>query len=237
MNSLDLLVIAPHPDDAELGVGGTIALHTSKGYQVGICDLTQGEMGTNGTIEIRRQESQNAAEILGVAVRENLKIPDGFIRTTEENLKKTVSLIRKYRPETIITIYSEDDHPDHIHASQLVREAAHLSGLYKYPGKGEPFRPSNLYFFLAARPKNPDLVVDITSVHKTKIDSILAHKSQLGLDEYAQGRDTRLTHPSFLERIKARDRYMGHLGRCELGEGLICDRIPRINDLLSIGGA
>ncbi len=236
MDSLDLLVIAPHPDDAELGVGGTIAAHTSKGYRVGICDVTEGEMGTNGTPETRKQESKRAAEILGVEVRDNLQIPDGFIRPTEENLAKTVELLRKYRPNTVITINSDDDHPDHIYTSKLVSEAAHLAGLAKYPAQGERFRPENLFYFAASRPKNPDIVVDITEVYEQKMNSILAHRSQLGLAEDEDSHNTRLTHPSFLERIKARDRYMGYLGRCELAEGFMCDRIPGVKDLLSFGG-
>ncbi len=237
-NVLDLLVFGPHPDDVELGVGGTVALHAQEGYQVGICDLTRGELGTNGTPEIRAREAKKAAEILGASVRENLSLPDGFIRVNDQNLKKAIQLIRYFRPKVILAIDSLDDHPDHVHTSQLITEAAHLSGLYNYPVQGERHRPDNIYYYIAARPREPEMVVDISPVHDKKIEAILAHKSQLGLVDSPDtpSKSTRLTHPSFIERIKSRDRYVGSLANCEFGEGFIPYRTPRVTDFFSLGG-
>ncbi|OWZ83600.1 bacillithiol biosynthesis deacetylase BshB1 [Natranaerobius trueperi] len=236
MDTLDLLVFGPHPDDAELGLGGTIALHTQKGYKVGICDLTMGEMGTNGTTEERQIESREAAKTLGVTVRENLAIPDGFVSKSEENLKKTIEVIRKYRPNKICTVNFNDDHPDHANGTLLIKEATFLSGLYKYPAEGQRFRPENLFYYFAARPKNPDIVVDITLVYDIKLRAIMKHESQLGLNKEKESIKTNLTNPNFLEKIKARDKYMGSFIKADYGEGLICDRIPRVNDLIKFGG-
>ena len=231
-----MLVFAPHPDDAELGAGGIIALHTELGYRVGICDLTEGEMGTNGTPELRRREADHAKDILKAQWRENLQLPDSFVSVTEAAKTQVVELIRTCRPQVLLVTYPGDDHPDHNHAAELVREAAYLAGLEKYPARGERHRPDRLFYYFLGRPQNPDLVVDITEVHDTKIKSVLAHKSQLGLNETDHQQDTRLTHPSFLDRVIARDRYMGSLTNCEFGEGLMCERVPRVHNLFQLGG-
>lgn len=234
---LDVLAFGPHPDDVELGIGGTVALHARNGYRVGICDLTRGEMGTNGTPEVRLQEAKEAADILGAVVRENLGIPDGFIRSSEENLRKVIELIRYYRPKVVLAIDSQDDHPDHIYGSKLISEAAHLAGLYNYPAEGDRFRPDNVYYYIAARPRAPEIVVDISLVHDKKINAIFAHRSQLGNDSSTPAsKETRLTHPAFIDRIKSRDRYVGHLADCEFGEGFIAGRVPRIKNFVDFGG-
>lgn len=232
--ALDILAFGPHPDDVELGIGGTIALHAEQGRKVGICDLTRGEMGTNGTPELRCREAEEAAEILGVSVRENLSLQDGFITNDKESITRVIELIRKYRPSTVLLPHPEDDHPDHGEGSRMIRQACHLAGLKKYPVSGERFRPENVFYYFLGRPKTPDLVVDITEVRQKKVKAIMAYKSQLGMIDNSL--DTRLTRPDFLDRIEGRERYMGHLAGCEFGEGLIGDRPLKVNDLMNNGG-
>lgn len=231
---LDMLVFGAHPDDSEIGAGGIIALHTNKGYKVGICDLTEGELSTNGDVKIRKEEANNAAKILGVDVRENARIPDGFVEVNEENVKKLINFIRKYKPEIVLAPYFEDHHPDHENASKLIKKAAHLSGLKEYPVEGDRYRPTQFYYYFLGYPQNPGLVVNISSYEEIKLDSIAAHRSQLGYG--GQALETRLTKFDLLKRIEARDRYMGFFINCEFGEGLLYEKAIGTCDLFMLGG-
>ncbi|UMZ73226.1 bacillithiol biosynthesis deacetylase BshB1 [Natranaerofaba carboxydovora] len=231
---LDIMAFGAHPDDCEIGIGGVLALHADKGYKVGICDLTQGEMSTNGDIELRKEEANEAAKILKLEVRENAKIPDGFVRETDKYVDIVIGIIRKYRPRIVLAPFYEDHHPDHINASKLVKRAAHLSGLERYPVDGQKFRPKNFYYYFLGQPQNPGLVVDTTGYEETKLESIAAHRSQLGLMEEAKM--TRLTEFDLLKRIEARDRYMGYFVDSEFGEGLVPVKACKANDLTLLGG-
>src|SRR5690554_1441841 len=180
---LDLLVIAVHPDDAELGCAGTILKHIAEGKKVGVVDLTQGELGTRGTIETRYAEAEEASKILGLSVRENLKLRDGFFKNDEEHQLKVISAIRKYQPEIIIANAMEDRHPDHGRASNLVNDSVFLSGLRMIETHSngvlqEPHRPNMLLHFIQDYYIKPDIVVDITPYWNQKLEAVQAYKTQ-----------------------------------------------------------
>ena len=220
---LDILVIVAHPDDAELGCGGTMAAHIAKGHKVGIIDLTKGEMGTRGTPEIRQQEADAAAEILKLSVRENIGFRDGFFKNDEEHQLKVIEKIRKYRPDIIITNATYDRHPDHGMGSELIVKSSFLSGLEKIEtfdeGVGqEAWRPKSLYHIIQSVYIKPDIVVDVSSFWNTKIKSIQAFKSQFFNPESAES-ETYISSPEFMKLVEARGKEFGHSIGAEYGEG------------------
>lgn len=232
---LDILAIGPHPDDVEIGIGGTLIKHVQMGYKVGIVDLTAGESGTNGTPEIRRQEALRAAEIMGVATRDCLGLPDARLAVNEEMLRPIIEIIRRYRPQVVLGPYSKDRHPDHLRAHQLVREAAHVAGFWKYPAAGEAHRPPVvLQYFLGGRAE-PTLVVDISPYHELKMAAICAHASQFGIREDVE-LQTYLNDPEFLRFMRVRDQYMGSLIQVAYGEGIVMDEQVAIGDLMTLQG-
>jgi bacillithiol biosynthesis deacetylase BshB1 len=226
---IDCLVIAAHPDDAELCCGGTIAKFTKENKKVVIVDCTYGEMGTRGNSEIRRQEAQNAAKILGVTERVNLNMRDGFIQINEENLYKMVHIIRKYRPKIILTHPWFERHPDHENVNRLLRDAMFKSGLIKYETiengqKQEVYRTKKIFCFQQAYqfPKNPDLFVDISDVHHIKIDAIRAFSSQVFVEgQFENEPYTKLATPEFMEELIARARYYGGLCGVKYAEAFL----------------
>ena len=232
---LDILAFGPHPDDVEIGIGGTLIKHVEMGYKVGIVDLTAGESGTNGTPEIRRQEALRAAEIMGVAVRDCLQLPDARLAVSEEMLRPIIEIIRRYRPKVVLGPYSKDRHPDHVRAHQLVREAAHLAGLWKYPAAGEAHRPPVVLQYFLGGTAEPSLVVDISPYHERKMAAICAHASQFGI---RAGRDiqTYVYDPDFLRSLRVRDQYMGSLIQVAYGEGIVMDEQAAIDDLMTLRG-
>src|SRR5476651_2448912 len=176
MLKLDILVLAVHPDDAELGCGGTIAKHVAMGHKVGIVDLTRGELGTRGSAEIREQEATAAATILGLSIRENLEIPDGFFQNTPDYQLKVIAAIRKYQPEIVITNAYHDRHPDHGRANDLVEASAFLSGLIKietyFDGElQQAWRPKLVLHFIQDNYIKPDILIDVTGYWDKKIES------------------------------------------------------------------
>ncbi|MCC5919891.1 MAG: bacillithiol biosynthesis deacetylase BshB1 [Cyclobacteriaceae bacterium] len=232
---LDILVFAAHPDDAELSCSGTIATHVKKGYKVGIVELTQGEMGTRGTVQIRQQEAAASSEILGISARENLMFPDALFENTSVYQMKVVEAIRKYQPKIILANAPSDRHPDHGRASELVRDAVFMAGLAKletyHNGEQQaPWRPENLYFYIQSMPLTPDFVVDITDEWETKMQAIKAFKSQF-FDPNSDEPDTYISSPEFLQMIEARAREFGHVIRVAYGEGFIKDRYIGVRDL------
>lgn len=229
-----MMVFGPHPDDCEIGAGGIIALHTHKGYDVGICNLSIGELSTNGDIKTREEEAKKASEILKIKTRVTANLPDGFIEVKEKYLKIVIEIIRKYRPKIILAPYYEDPHPDHSNGSKLIRRAAHLSGLREYPAEGERFRPKQFYYYFLGNPQNPGLVVNTSGYETAKLESIAAYESQLGLNKKVQ--ETSLTEFDLLKRIESRDRYMGYFINSEFGEGLIYEKAIGTKDLFTLGG-
>lgn len=183
MNKLDILVIAAHPDDAELGCSGTIAAHIAKGYKVGIVDLTQGEMGTRGTPELRLQEADEAARILGLAARENLGFKDIYFQDDEVHQRELIKIIRKYQPDIVLANAISDRHPDHGKGASLATHACFMSGLRKIEtqldGKNQtPWRPQFVYHYIQNNYIEPDFIFDISDYWDTKIESIMAFRSQ-----------------------------------------------------------
>ncbi len=216
---LDILVMAAHPDDAELSCSGTILKHIAAGKKVGIVDFTRGELGTRGTPEIRLQESADATRILGLHVRENLGIRDGFFRNDEETQLKLIEVIRKYKPDVVLANALEDRHPDHGKGAQLAIDACFLSGLRQIKtGELSAWRPIQLYHYIQDRYLEPDFVVDISAHWDQKESAIRAFKSQF-FDPSSTEPASYISSPDFLHFIQARAMEMGHKIGVKYGEG------------------
>jgi bacillithiol biosynthesis deacetylase BshB1 len=216
---LDILVMAAHPDDAELSCSGTILKHIAAGKKVGIVDFTRGELGTRGTPEIRLQESADATKILGLHARENLGIRDGFFRNDEETQLKLIEVIRKYQPEVVLANALEDRHPDHGKGAQLAIDACFLSGLRQIKTGDLPaWRPTQLYHYIQDRYLEPDFVVDISAHWDQKESAIRAFKSQF-FDPSSMEPASYISSPDFLHFIQARAMEMGHKIGVKYGEG------------------
>jgi len=216
---LDILVMAAHPDDAELSCAGTILKHIAAGKKVGIVDFTRGELGTRGTPEIRLQESTDATKILGLHARENLGIRDGFFRNDEETQLKLIEVIRKYQPDIVLANALEDRHPDHGKGAQLAIDACFLSGLRQIKTGDLPaWRPAQVYHYIQDRYLEPDFVVDISSQWDQKEAAIRAFKSQF-FDPNSAEPASYISSPDFLNFIQARAMEMGHKIGVKYGEG------------------
>lgn len=239
MLKLDLLVITVHPDDAELGAGGTIAKYVAEGKKVGIIDMTQGELGTRGSVEIRAEEATRAASILGVDVRENLKIRDGFFANDESHQLEVIKAIRKYRPEIIITNALDDRHPDHGRASRLVNDAIFLSGLRRIVTtlnevKQEAFRPRLQLQLIQDKYIQPDIILDITPYWEVKKQSILAYTSQFNASKDSDEPQTYISTPDFMSYTEGRAREFGRSIQVAFGEGFTSRRPLGVNDLFDL---
>ena len=232
------MVFGAHPDDIELGAGGTVAKMVSQGMKVVIVDLTQGELGTRGTPEIRHQEATSAAEILGVEERVNLKLKDGFFQCDEASLLEVVKVIRRYRPKIVIANAIEDRHPDHGRGSQLVADSCFLAGLEKihteFDGEEQKaWRPKSVYHYIQYRNQKPDIVVDISDFYEVKMDAVKAHRSQF-YDATSTESETLISKPEFLEYIKGNALDMGKQIGVRYAEGFTVDRYIGTNDLLTL---
>jgi N-acetylglucosamine malate deacetylase 1 len=235
---LDILVLASHPDDAELCTGGTIAKHISFGHKVGIVDFTKGELGTRGTPEIRMQEAAKASEILGLSIRENLGMADGFFRNDEEHQHEVIKIIRKYQPEIVLANAIYDRHSDHGRAAALAYDSCFLSGLAKIETTIDnkpqiPWRPRAVYHYIQSQFIQPDFIVDISDFWKTKVDSYMAYKSQV-FDPQSKEPETFISKPQFLKLIEARAIELGHAIGVEYGEGYTVRRHPGIRNLFDL---
>ena len=240
MLKLDILVLAVHPDDAELGCGGTIAKHVALGHKVGIVDLTRGELGTRGSAEIRDAEAAAAAKILGLSVRENLSIPDGFFENTREYQLKVIAAIRKFQPEIVITNAYHDRHPDHGRANQLVEAAAFLAGLRKietFEG-GEPqqeWRPKQLLHFIQDNYIKPDILVDVTAYWDIKLASVFAYGSQFHNPEWNEDEpQTYISSPQFTAVVEGRGREFGKSIGTQYAEGFTSRKILGVDSLMDL---
>jgi N-acetylglucosamine malate deacetylase 1 len=235
---LDILVIAAHPDDAELACSGTIAAHIAQGYKVGILDLTKGEMGTRGTPEIRLEESAVAAKILGLASRENLGLKDIYFKDDEVHQLEIIRIIRKYQPEIVLANAVTDRHPDHGKGASLASHACFMSGLRRIETnmKGvvqEAWRPKFIYHYIQNNYIKPDFVVDVTPYWETKIESIKAFKSQF-FDPSNKEPESFISSEGFLEFIEARAKEFGHSIMVKYGEGFTVERMIGVKDLFSL---
>ncbi len=237
MSKLDILCFAAHPDDVELACSGTVMQHLAHGYKVGIIDLTQGELGTRGSLEIRAIEAQNAAEILGIKVRENLKLVDGFFEKNKDSIIKIIEKIRQYQPEIILCNAEFDRHIDHGKAADLVNDAAFLSGLIKIETSlnGEvqsAWRPKQIYHFIQDRMTKPDIVFDITPFFEKKMESIYAFESQF-YNTTSKEPETPISSLDFIKYIEARAREFGRLINVTFGEGFTVKRPVGSNNLMN----
>lgn len=223
---LDVLAIGAHPDDVELGCSGALINEVKRGKKVGIIDLTQGELGTRGTIETRYQEAADAARIIGVQVRENLKFRDGFFVNDETHQLKLISTIRKYRPEIVLGNILDDRHPDHGKAGNLIYDSCFLSGLRQVKTtdengrEQEKWRPKYLFHYIQDRFYEPDLIVDISDVWEERMASIKAYKTQFH-DPNSTEPQTYLSNPEFLDAITGRARLLGKRIGVQFAEGFI----------------
>ncbi|MDD3005390.1 bacillithiol biosynthesis deacetylase BshB1 [Flavobacterium sp.] len=235
---LDILAFGAHPDDVELGCGGTIAKELHLGRKIGIIDLTRGELGTRGSAEIRDVEAAKAAAILGVAVRENLKMRDGFFKNDEENQLKVIEMIRKYQPDIVLCNAIEDRHIDHGKGSSLVSDACFLSGLrrietYHDSILQEAWRPKVVYHYIQWKNIEPDFVVDVTGFQNKKVEAIMAYDSQF-FNPDTQEPITPIATKNFLESINYRAQDLGRLIGTDFGEGFTVERYLAVNSLTDL---
>jgi bacillithiol biosynthesis deacetylase BshB1 len=218
--SVDLLVFGPHPDDIEIGLGGTVARHAAAGHRVGLCDLTEAELSSNGTREERRAEAAEAARVLGAVWRENLGWPDGGIATTPDLIRSAVDVLRRHRPRAIAIPYWDDRHPDHIASSEVLRVAAFRSGLARFETGGEPWRPDWVCYYFINDGATPSFVVDVSSHYDAKRQALDCYRSQFAPSR-AGAVPTRLTASTFRQLIESRDAQFGALAGVAFAEGIV----------------
>lgn len=228
---VDLLVFGPHPDDLEIGVGGSIAKHVALGHRVGLCDLTRGELGTNGTPDERLRESEAARVVLGASWRENLALPDGGIGSDPAHVRAIIELIRRARPRTIAVPYERDRHPDHVAASRLLTQAAFLGGLARYAAAGDKWRADWLLYYFINDSRPPSFVVDVTAQYDIKRAALACHRSQFAPPATAAGA-TRLNTPRFQQLIESRDAQFGALIGVAFAEGVVVRELMARDHLL-----
>ena len=235
----DILAFGAHPDDVELGCGGTLHKAVVNGKTVGIIDLTKGELGTRGDIKTRSIEASNAAKVLGVSFRENLEMPDGFLTNSKEKQLLVINMIRKYQPEIVFCNSFEDRHPDHSKACQLIRESCFLSGLVKIvtedvDGNVQKFwRPNAVYSYIQWKSLKPEFVVDISSSIDVKISAVKCYKSQF----YNPSSDeikTPISTKNFIESIRYRAADLGRLTNLDYAEGFVSDRLIAVDSIFDI---
>jgi bacillithiol biosynthesis deacetylase BshB1 len=239
MLKLDILVLSVHPDDAELGCAGTILKHIAAGKKVGIVDLTRGELGTRGSAEIRAQEAAAASKILGIAVRENAGIPDGFFINSKEHQLKVIEAIRKFKPEIILTNAYHDRHPDHGRANELVEASAFLSGLRKIEtyvdGQlQEAWRPKQVLHFIQDNYIKPDILIDVTEFWDKKVESIMAYGSQFYNPNWENEPQTYISSPEFIQVTEARAREFGKSINAKFAEGFTSRKILGVDNLFEL---
>ena len=232
---LDILAFGAHPDDVELGCSGTIAKEISLGKKVGIVDLTRGELGTRGSVEIRNSESAKASEILGVVARENLDMRDGFFINDEAHQLKVIQMIRKYKPEIVLCNAIQDRHIDHGKGSKLVSDACFLSGLIQIKTElngvqQEAWRPKIVYHYIQWQNIEPDFVVDISDFMDKKMASVLAYGSQF-YNPNSNEPVSPITSKNFLDSVKYRAQDLGRLVNVTYAEGFTTERYLAVNSL------
>lgn len=234
-NEVDVLAIFAHPDDVELTVGGTLLKLKSLGYKTGALDVTEGEMGTRGTVEMRAEEAREAAQILKLDVRENLQLPDGHVWVTEETRTKLVRVLRRLKPKILLTHQADDPHPDHNHIVQLVRESARLSSMQKYDQDFglERIKPPIVAHNVFSMRVVPSFIVDVSDFLEQKTEAIRAHKSQF-YNPNSDEPETRLTSKGFLLELENRSRYFGSLIGVEAGEPFYVQEMLNVEDPIEL---
>jgi bacillithiol biosynthesis deacetylase BshB1 len=231
MIEVDILAVFAHPDDVELAVGGTLLKMKHLGYRTGALDVTGGEMGTRGTPEGRARESEDAARVLKLDVRENLGLPDGHVFVTDEERTRLVRVLRRLKPRVILTHQDGDPHPDHNHIVQLVRESARLSSMQRYDEEtgGDKIPVPNVAHNVFSRRVQPSFIVDVSDFLEEKMAAIRAHSSQF-YDPNSNEPETRLTAKGFLDELESRSRYFGSLIGVAAGEPYYVREALNIHD-------
>ncbi len=219
-DALDLLVFGPHPDDIEIGIAGIVAREAAAGHRVGLCDLTRGELGTNGTPEQRLAEAEEGRSVMGAVWRDNLAWPDGGIDGRSEQLRDAAEVIRRWRPRTVALPYWRDRHPDHVAASRVLTIAVHRAGLAKFEAPGERWRPDWVCYYFINDSARPSFVVDVSDHYEVKRRALACHRSQFDASG-AGATPTRLTSDRFKQLIESRDAQFGALVGVAFAEGLI----------------
>ena len=236
---VDILAFGSHPDDVELGCGGSILSAISQGLKVGIIDLTKGELGTRGTPEIRKKESEKASEILGVSFRKNLGFKDGFFINDKEHQLKVVEVLREHKPSIIFCNAVKDRHIDHPKGSKLVSDSCFLSGLSKINTNSKnsknqlPWSPKQIYHYIQWFDLKPDILIDISEFQEKKMKAIMAYKSQFYNPKSTEP-NTPISSKSFIDSIKQRDQNFGRISGVDAAEGFTVERPPVVKDIKGI---
>lgn len=230
---LDILAIAAHRDDVEQTCGGTLLRMAERGYRTGILDLTEGEMGTRGTVEQRAQEASAAAEILQVSERHNAQLPDAGLENSREMKHVVAAWVRRLRPRVVIVPYWEARHPDHARCGEISAEACFWAGLRKLPIDGDPWRPRKLLFSSIYADVRPSFVVDISAQFERRMASLMAYRSQYA--DQSAGAGLFAAEAATRERIQASARHYGSLIDCEFGEPFIVKEMMSVDDVVRLG--
>ena len=220
IDPVDLLAIGPHPDDIEIGIGGTVARHSTLGFRVGLCDLTAGEMGSNGTVEERLAEAEAARTVLGALWRVNLRLPDRALGSHDDHGRAIAGLVRRTRPRAVAVPYWSDRHPDHVAASHLLTDAVFNAGLRKYAADGDAWKPEWICYYFINDSAAPSFVIDVSEQYETKRRALACHVTQFK----PAGRnavETRLTSSTFQQLIESRDAQFGALAGVPFAEGFV----------------
>jgi N-acetylglucosamine malate deacetylase 1 len=220
MSPVDLLAIGPHPDDIEIGIGGIVAKHAALGHRVGLCDLTAGEMGSNGTVEERLAEAEAARIVLGALWRVNLRLPDRAIGTSPDHQRIVASLVRSARPQVVAIPYWADRHPDHVTASHLLTEGVFSAGLRRYQADGEAWKPESICYYFINDMAAPSFVVDVSEHYETKRRALACHVTQFQPPQ-PDAVATRLTSVRFRQLIESRDAQFGAVAGVAFAEGIV----------------
>jgi bacillithiol biosynthesis deacetylase BshB1 len=217
---VDLLAVGPHPDDIEIGIGGIVAKHAALGHRVGLCDLTAGEMGSNGTVEERLAEAEAARAVLGAVWRVNLRLPDRAIGASGDHERAVAGLVRRARPKVVALPYWSDRHPDHVAASHLLTEGVFSAGLRRYSADGEAWKPESVCYYFINDSAPPSFVVDVSDHYETKRRALACHASQFQPSQ-PDAVATRLTSTRFRQLIESRDAQFGALAGVAFAEGIV----------------
>lgn len=236
---LDILAFGAHPDDVELGCGGTIAKEIANGKKVGIVDLTRGELGTRGTPELRIKESENASKTIGIEIRENLGFKDGFFKNDEPHQLEIIKIIRKFKPNIVLCNAKDDRHIDHPKGADLVVDSCFLSGLKKVKTdlegkKQDSWRPNNVYHYIQWKNTSPDFLVDISGFEDVKMNAVKCYSSQF-YDPSSKEPETLISKKNFLDTIYNRSLDFGRLIGVDHAEGFTTNKaigVNSINDLI-----
>jgi bacillithiol biosynthesis deacetylase BshB1 len=224
VEAVEILAFGPHPDDIEIGIGATIAKHAALGHRVGLCDLTAGEMGSNGTVEERLAEADSARAVMGARWRVNLRLPDRGIGSDPSHVRRATDMIRRARPRVVVIPYWSDRHPDHVSASNLLTDAVFNAALRKYQAESDPWRPeAACYYFINDSGAAPSFVGDVSEYYEVKRRALACYASQFN-PKAADAVATRLTSSLFPQLIESRDAQFGAQAGCAFAEGFVSRR-------------